>query len=77
MCNYGKNLSFAFRWNLSLFLLSVICRLKPGSHLAQCLAIRTANKDEWQERRAVIKQCDIQLNEDDLHAKKMKKITKK
>ena len=55
----------------------MICRLKAGCSVAQCLAIRTANKDEWQERRAVIKQCDIQLNEDDLHAKKMKKSNKK
>lgn len=50
----------------------ILCRLERGSQIARCVAIRVANETEWRERRAVIKQCDIQLNEDDLHAKKMK-----
>ncbi len=60
-----------------LVFLSIICRLEHGNNLAHCIAIRVANKDEWHERRAVIKQCDIQLNEDDLNSKKLKKKNKK
>lgn len=56
---------------------SILCRLENGSHVARCIAIRVANEDEWRERRAVIKQCDIQLNEDDGNAKKLKKGNKK
>jgi len=57
--------------------LRIICRLEYGSNIVRCIAIRVANKDEWHERRAVIKQCDIQLNEDDLNSKKLKKKNKK
>ncbi len=60
-----------------IFLFSIICRLEYGSNIARCIAIRVANKDEWHERRAVIKQCDIQLNEDDLNSKKLNKKNKK
>ncbi|UJR24915.1 hypothetical protein I4U23_006279 [Adineta vaga] len=57
--------------------LRIICRLEHGNAIARCIAIRVANKDEWRERRSMIKQCDIQLNEDDLNRKKMKKNSKK
>jgi len=51
--------------------------LESGSNIVRCIAIRVANKDEWHERRTAIKQCDIQLNEDDLNLKKLKKKNKK
>jgi hypothetical protein len=54
-----------------------IFSLENGNNIARCIAIRVANKDEWHERRAIIKQCDIQLNEDDLNSKKLKKKNKK
>ena len=58
-------------------LFRIICRLERGSQVAHCITIRVANKDEWHERRAVIKQCDIQMNEDDVNSKKMKNNNKK
>ncbi|CAF3193990.1 unnamed protein product [Rotaria socialis] len=57
--------------------LRIICRLEPKSSLARCIAIRIANKDEWNEKYSIIKQCDLQLNEDDLNSKKLKKNNKK
>ena len=41
--------------------------------MARCINIRVANKDEWEERRASIRQSDAQLNDDDIQAKKSKK----
>ena len=49
---------------------SVICRFEFEKNIARCIAIRLATQDEWHERRTIIKQCDLQLNED---AKKRKK----
>ncbi|CAF1443777.1 unnamed protein product [Adineta steineri] len=57
--------------------LRIICRLESENTIARCIAIRVANKDEWHERHAIIQQCDIQLNEDDLNSKKLKKNNKK
>ncbi len=51
--------------------------MEYGSNIARCIAIRVAGQDEWHERRAVIKHCDIQLNQDDLNSKKFKKNNKK
>jgi hypothetical protein len=51
----------------------IICRMEHEKHVARCVAIRVADKDEWHERRTSIKHCDIQLNSDDLGAKKSKK----
>ena len=51
---------------------SVICRFEFEKNIARCIAIRLATQDEWHERRTIIKQCDLQLNED---AKKRKKKT--
>jgi len=51
--------------------------MDSSANIAHCLTIRVANKDEWQEKLAIIKQCDIQLNEDDHLANKSKKKSKK
>ncbi|CAF0866848.1 unnamed protein product [Rotaria sordida] len=57
--------------------LRVICRLESESNIARCIAIRIAGKDEWHERRSIIKQCDLQLNDDDINSKKLKNYNKK
>ncbi|CAF0760288.1 unnamed protein product [Rotaria sp. Silwood1] len=56
--------------------LRVICRLKSESNIVRCIAIRIADKDEWHERRSIIKQCDLQLNNDDINSKKFKRYNK-
>jgi len=50
--------------------LRIICRFDNINNVARCVAIRVATKDEWHERRATIKRCDIQLNDDEINAKK-------
>lgn len=60
-----------------MFLFRIICRLESESDMARCIAIRIANKDEWNEKYSIIKQCDLQLNEDNLNSKKIKKNNKR
>ncbi len=77
MFNFGRMKNSGFVLNFIYFLFRIICRLEYGSNIARCIAIRVAGQDEWHERRAVIKHCDIQLNQDDLNSKKFKKNKKK
>jgi hypothetical protein len=72
MFNFGRIIQFCFFFYLFICF-RIICRLESDSNIARCMTIRVAGKDEWHERRAVIKQCDIQLNDDDMNSKKIKK----
>ena len=77
MFNYGKIFNCVFFSLFRLVLFSVICRLESESSVARCIAIRLADNDEWNERCSLIKQCDLQLNKDNLNAKRFKINNKK